>query len=282
MKILLVIAVVLVVYLTGRIGFGLAVLAGLGFVVAAVLVLILITRLSGKKETGADAAVPEETKSPGASIESSEPVELAPAIEALQSGNFQKAIDLAEPYVRDVRDEIRIDAMRLTGFGHAGLGQHAQAYPCWVAVTEAEPSSQNYLNVASTAAVIEHFDEAEAAYLTCQRIYTQERGADPVEGLIFNGQYQANFLSSLDKAGRSDLAFKYLEPLAGFYRSLHITDSTFLHLRQMPFFEVFLEQSLPLVRRVLDEDALTAWYRTTYDAVDEPGQAMFARYHVPH
>ncbi|MFC5743262.1 hypothetical protein [Dyella tabacisoli] len=290
MKIVLVAAFVLVIFLTGRIGFWLALLSGLGFVVGAVMVLLVAGRMLGKKAAPASeqpaGAVEASDASPASSAESvasaADPVELTPAIEALQAGHHQQAIQLAQPYVDDPRSKVRIDALRLTGFGHAGLGQYALAYPCWLAIAEAEPTSLNYLNVTSTAAVIGRFDEAEAAYAQCERLVTQEGGGDPAQGLIFHGQNQANFLASLAQAERPDLAFKYLQPLANFYRSLHITDSHFLYVRNMPFFEVFLEQSLPLVRKVLDESALVAWYRTVYDAVDEEGKALFATYQVPH
>ena len=68
------------------------------------------------------------------------------------------------------------------------------------------------------------------------------------------------YLAALDRAGRPDLALPLLEQLAGFYRSLKIADSQFLFGQGMPFFEVFLRNSLSIVRCATGIDrSTTRW-----------------------
>jgi len=83
------------------------------------------------------------------------------------------------------------------------------------------------------------------------------------------------YLAALDRAGRPDLALPLLEQLAGFYRSLKITDSQFLFGHGMPFFEVFLRNSLSIVRKLKTPEEVRDWYRPIHDEVDEAGKRMF-------
>jgi tetratricopeptide (TPR) repeat protein len=293
LKFFLVILLLFVVFLSSRIGIWLALLSAFGLVLCGVLVLYFIgKKLPPNDTTSAHANTDNSDRSKDAAEKSinsasptaavADPVELAPAIDALKAGRFEQVVELAQPYVDDMRDSVRIDALRLIALGHTRLLQYAEAYPYWLELAKTEPSSWNHLQVASTAAMLAQVDAAEEAYALCQRSYTQEQGDDPDKGLAIDGTYQANYLSSLDRGGNPDVAFKYLDELASFYCKLGITDSTFLHIRKMPPFDTFLEQSLLLVRKVKDEDALTTWYRNIYMAVDEQGQAAFARHGVPH
>jgi len=282
---LIAIALILVFALQAYVGFVWAIFAVLGFFATGMTLLALIGRRVAmeKPATASTPAQTEQSKQPLESAhEDTDPIELSPAIKAFEQGAYERSIALAAPFLHDQGDSLRIDALRLTAFGHTRLGDHKAAHPFWLAVIQDSALSSDYLNAASNAAMAARFDEARPLFDQCMRRYTEEAGGDPDQALAFNGFYQANFLSSLAKAGRADLAFEYLQPLADFYCSLRVTDSTFLHIRKMPFFSVFLEQSLPLVRKVLNEPDLVDWYRNIYRQVDDEGRTLFNRYHVPH
>lgn len=273
--------------LGSRVGFATAI--GTGFCVLAIAILLFVSfrkrqrqRVDSSHAGNPDHLEPRSPVPPGSDKENDDPVELAPAIRALERGQFRRVIRLAHRYVEDDREPVRADALRLMALAHSRLEEYADAYSFWLKLASIEPSSWNYLNMASTAAVIGRFEAAEKEFALCRRAYTLECGNDPDERITFHGRYQANFLSSLDKGGRPDLALGYLDELAIWYSEIHITDSMFLHMRTMPPLEVFLAQSLPIVRKVMDESALSEWYRRVYDAVDEDGKGMFASYRIPH
>lgn len=144
---------------------------------------------------------------------------------------------------------------------------------------EGTPSA--WLNVATSQAMAGEFERADEAFARMQELHDVEHGAKEGKRLFMPMQ-TANYLTALDRAGRPDLAMPYLERLADFYCSLHVTDSTFLHMRQMPFFHMFLENALPIVRKLKSDDELRAWYCAIYDRVDDEGKRMFGACGIPH
>jgi hypothetical protein len=56
----------------------------------------------------------------------------------------------------------------------------------------------------------------------------------------------------------------------------------FVAIAKLPFFEVFPEQSLPIIRSLNSDDQACARYQEIYEDVDDNGKSMFDRYGVPH
>lgn len=231
-----------------------------------------------KVATGRSGAAAEI--SPAA--EAGDPPELVPTISALEAGRYAEVPALAAPYLNSESPRVRGDALRLTALAHSRLGDHAAAVAYWQRLAEIESDSHTWFNVATSLAMSGAFEEAEAAFEQMEQRYAVERGTDAGGSRPVQPMAIANYLQSLDTGGRPDLAVRHLETLAGLYRALHTTDATFLRLRQMPMFSVFLEKSLVILRKVKDDSALVQWYQPIYRDVDEEGKAEFVRLDVPY
>ena len=141
--------------------------------------------------------------------------------------------------------------------------------------------TRDWLNVAATRAMVQDFAGAEEAFQRMQQMRNEEAGAEPGKS-IFMPQETVGYLAALDRVGRPDLALPLLEQLAGFYRSLKITDSQFLFGHGMPFFEAFLCNSLGIVRKLKMPEEVRDRYRLIHDAVDDAGKRMFDEGGIPY
>ena len=61
------------------------------------------------------------------------------------------------------------------------------------------------------------------------------------------------------------------------YAGYHITDSTFLYIRGMPFFSVFIENALPVLQKVKTQEEIEAWLDELNDEVDDEGKECIAK-----
>ena len=89
---------------------------------------------------------------------------------------------------------------------------------------------------------------------------------------------QTNFITALKNSGNADRAMPYLEKVKAIYEELHITDPTFLYLRGVPLFAVFLENSREVVTRALSKSDVIQWYESMMPNIDSAGQEELSRW----
>lgn len=250
---------------------------------AIVLFLLLAYWLGKRKlsvtQTPGDATTPNTASNDAA--DTRDFPELVPAIASLERQAYAKCIKQAAPYIDDSRVPLRADALRLHALAWSRLEDYARARPCWEQLAAIEPSPSNWLNVATSRAMTHDFDGSEDAFAQMQRLHNEAMNAPPRQN-AFMPMETANYLTALDRAGRPDLAMPWLDQIADFYCGMHITDSQFLYSHHMPFFGIFLQQSLPIVRKVMSPEKLRSWYRTIYESVDENGKSMLATSGIPY
>lgn len=203
-----------------------------------------------------------------------EPEELQPAIAALQADEFEQALQLATPHALHADLTIRLDANRLCALALSRLERYADALTHWKVLVELEPEPHNFLQLASSAAVAGDLEMAEPAFHEAvHRAHAAETdGPSSMPGM------HANYATALARGGRADLALRHVDVLRDWYMDLHITDSTFLYLRGMPFFSGFLQQGIPIAKLVKSQPELDAWLDEMHDKLDEEGQTALSDY----
>ena len=202
-----------------------------------------------------------------------EPPELVPAISALQSEQFDQVLELAEPLARHADSRIRADAARLMAFAFSRLNRYSEALPCWQNLIVIEPSPHNYAQLAASAAVLGRLEVAEPAFERAEQL-TQE---SEQEGSSSLPMMWANYITALDLGGNPARALPYIDLLKRAYAGYHITDSTFLYIRGMPFFSVFIENALPVLQKVKTQEEIEAWLDELNDEVDDEGKECIAK-----
>lgn len=188
--------------------------------------------------------------------------ELAPALEAFQAGRYDEAIAIAAPYA-----DRQADANRLCALAYSSAGRYPDAFPYWLALFEQEPSAHNACQLASTSVMCGEIERGEAWF---QKIHEINQEA----GEATHVAYLTNFLSAFGQSGHLAEALPYLTILRDIYGGLHVTDSTFLHLRGVPFFSAFLEKSLEMLQPTQSAEEIKTWYEELKGKLDEEGEAQ--------
>lgn len=193
------------------------------------------------------------------------PPELAPAVALLQDEAYAEALAAASQHTDTARPAVRTDALRICALACSHLERWDEASRHWRALFDHESSAHNALQLATSSVMagalatgIEWVEKAAALNATSAEL----------PGL----QIWTNFVTALGRAGQAQAAMPYLDKIRQVYADLGTTDPTFLHLRRVPFFSAFLDNSGPLVRAALDSEAGRRWYASLLPSLDENGR----------
>lgn len=213
---------------------------------------------------GADAD--QLIASAGADVQAApNPPELIDAIDHLEAGRFDAALADAMVHTEASQDSLRIDALRLCALASARLERWQASLDYWKRLFDEEPNALNALQVGSSYAMT-----GEAAH--GQAWVAEARELNAGTGDMPDLQILTNFISALTQSSQMKQALPYLEEVRAVYTSLGITDPTFLFIRKIPFLGAFLDNSLPVVRGVLDRDEGRAWYAAMLPSLDQEGR----------
>lgn len=191
--------------------------------------------------------------------------ELEPALAAMQAGEFDTVLAAARPYVNAADEQLRTDANRLCALSCSRLEKWSDAASYWEAVFATERNGHTALQVATSRVMAGELAEGEEWIEKTKQV--NEDTGDVTSILI-----HTNFISALKRSGYLRAALPYLEWVKQVYEAAHSTDSTFLTLRGVPFFESFLEQSAAIVDASMDRAQAHAWYASMLPHLDQDGQ----------
>lgn len=195
-----------------------------------------------------------------------DPLELADAITHLQAGRLDAAYAAAAPFVNAGESSLCCDANRICALACSQTGQWPRALDFWQALFARESSAHNALQVATTSVMAGQLEQGRDWGERALAMNAESREM-PGVGII------TNLMSAMTASNQHAAAMPYLEQLKDLYGELHITDSTFLYARGVPFFNVFLERSVDILERVMDADAQREWYAAMLPRLDAQGQA---------
>ena len=204
----------------------------------------LLGKLFGKKPRD-EAATPtphhdaNEAGEAGNANEPSAPdiaPELAPALTAFQAGRHEAAIAAAAPHV-----ERLADAARLCALSYSAMKRYPEAFPCWLALFQHEPSAHNAVQLATTSVICDEVARGEAWMEKAAEVNHDTHEQSDVAARV-------NFISALMQSGHMREALPHLAWVRDVYGHVRITDSTFLYMRGIPFFSSFLENSFEILK----------------------------------
>lgn len=232
----------------------------------------LLGKLFGKKPRD-EAATPtphhdaNEAGEAGNANEPSAPdiaPELAPALTAFQAGRHEAAIAAAAPHV-----ERLADAARLCALSYSAMKRYPEAFPCWLALFQHEPSAHNAVQLATTSVICDEVARGEAWMEKAAEVNHDTHEQSDVAARV-------NFISALMQSGHMREALPHLAWVRDVYGHVRITDSTFLYMRGIPFFSSFLENSFEILKVTQPADAIAPWYGELKGKLDEEGEAQLA------
>ena len=224
-----------------------------------------LKKLFGRTANDAATNTPRPSENEGAPSTDIAP-ELAPALEAYQQGQHEAVIAAAAPYANR-----HADANRLCALAYSDMRRYPEAFPYWLALFEQEPSAHNALQLATTSVMCGELDRGEAWLMKFDEINEQTHELSSVTARV-------QFISALKQSGHMAEAMPYLVWLRDVYAHIHITDSHFLYMRGIPFFTSFLENSLPILKANLSDEAIVEWFGALSGQLDEDGEAQLGQW----
>ncbi|MGI4717183.1 MAG: hypothetical protein ACRYGO_23455 [Janthinobacterium lividum] len=194
-----------------------------------------------------------------------DPPELVDAIDRLQAGDFQAAYALALPFVGAGDRRLHCDANRICAMVCSQSGRWTEALAYWKTLFAGESTAHNALQVATSLVMA---NETEEGLMWVERARTLNAVSQEMSGVaIITG-----ILSALSAANQHGAALPFVAQLRDFYTQLRVTDPTFLFVRRMPLFHVFLEKSAEIVDKVMGAQERRAWYASMLPHLDERGR----------
>lgn len=217
------------------------------------------------KSSAADTPLPEG--------EPVYPLELQGAIAALEQERYQAAWDLALPHQAEITPTpLFADATRVCGLASSGLEQWEASYGYWLRLFEhAEPTALSALQLATTSIKRGQLAQGEAWYQKMESLAAS-----------FVPDHCISYITALQQEGLHQTALPYLAKLKDLYESLSITDATFLAIRSMPLFSVFLQESLHTVKVALPIGSAQDWYLAMCPHLDQEGQEQVRAFVKAH
>ncbi len=199
------------------------------------------------------------------------PPELEPAVSALQAENYGSALALAQPHCMHPDEPVRADAYRLCALAHARLQQWPQAFEHYHSLFELEPTAFNAMQLATTSVTASQLLRGHAWFEKAEEINQRSNEIRPSE-------MRTQYISALEQAGEFTAAMPHLDWLADTYRSVRTSDDHQLWCYGLPFFQVFLDKSLPILRATCAEEEVRAWYVRMRDDLDDAGREAIDRH----
>jgi len=199
------------------------------------------------------------------------PVELEPAVTALDSENFASAIVLAQAHCQHPLANVRADAHRLCALAHCRLMHWQDAFEHYHTLFALEPSAFNALQLATTSVMCGQLLRGQAWFDKADEINRATHELPPP-------RLHTAFVSALEQAGELAAAKPHLDWLADAYRSAQTTDDHRLWMYGLPFFADFLNKSLPILRACCSEQDIKAWYVSMCTDLDDDGKAAIDRH----
>lgn len=197
------------------------------------------------------------------------PAELLPAVAAMESGDFARAIELAEDLRSHSDAALRADALRLCALCLARQARWSRAYDDYHALFACEPSVTNALQLSTTSVMAGELARGQAWFEKASQLNAENLTMPwPV--------LQTNFLSALENKGEWAAGLPQVEWLRDMFQGMTSSDDHFVHMHDMPFLSVFFEKSLPFLRAQMTEAEVLEWYGAMHGHLDAGGQEKLA------
>ncbi|WP_227817565.1 tetratricopeptide repeat protein [Nitrogeniibacter aestuarii] len=189
---------------------------------------------------------------------------LKTAVNALERGDADAAIDEATPQRAHPSETVRADAHRVIALAHSRRGRWGEAYEAFSSLFALEPSAHNALQLATTSVM--HGEMAQGASWYSRAVSMN----DDLREMALPAVRTA-YLSALERAGQFEACEPPLAWLRSAYESVGHTDSHLLWSHGLPPFGEFLARAGQLLKHTLPPEAWLAWFEHMRPHLDAPG-----------
>lgn len=191
------------------------------------------------------------------------PWELRYALTKLNSGEVESACAAASPFISSTDQDLARGASFIATAALAKAENWTEFLALSQRCYERDNTAKSALNIATGFVMNDDLQNAQLWLAKAQSIDESTLELSDVEILL-------DFVGALTRRGRLIEAMPYLEELRALHEVLDITDPALLHLRSMPFLDLFLENSVRVIRPLLGVERGREWYEFMVPRLD-PG-----------
>jgi hypothetical protein len=183
--------------------------------------------------------------------------------------NFIGAIELAKQNCSSSIGGLNYEARKLTALSYFQLRQFDKSSPLFSELAKGSTNPDDHFNLATSATLNKDFDTGKKAFDIAVEQYkktgTQENMSVPTMAFYY--------LHALKDVGAYEKAFEQLEFLGEVYKKLGITDSHFLYMRGVPFFEHTIGVAKDILKNISTTKA-RVWINKLKEHVDDEGKEI--------
>ena len=190
--------------------------------------------------------VPDEKKEASKEKKNVEFPELKDAWTFFKSEKFDDARAISEKYAEDPNAELQFEAKKLIALTYFRQGNYEKSEGIFETLCLHSTNPDDWFHLVTSLTLNSKFKESEKTFSKTLK-YHKEFGTHEnisIPNLRFY------YMQGLKDMKQFDLAFTQLIRLTDFYRQLKITDSTFLYMRGVPFFEYTIDSSKEILENI--------------------------------
>lgn len=176
--------------------------------------------------------------------------ELDFAWELFKNEKFEKSIERAEKYLNDPNTKIVLEAKKVIGLSLFRQTKYSESELIFQEISEQSENPDDWFNLTTSATLNKNVELSERAFYKSIELYKQKGTQENLS--IPNMHYY--YMQGLRDIGEFEKSFLHFKKMKEFYSKFVITDSTFLYMRGMPFFEHFLESSKLILKNINSEN----------------------------
>ena len=180
---------------------------------------------------------------------------------------FSEVIEEAIILIEKADESLKNEVLNLLGLSYFRQGQFNLSEQTFVRLTENSTNPDDWFNLVTSSTLNKNVPLSEKAFARTIELY-QEKGTK--ENLPIPQIYYY-YMQGLRDIKEYSKAFEQLEKLKDIYSKLVITDSTFLYLRGIPFFEDTIEASKEILENI-EKNKSTNFINDLANNVDEGGK----------
>lgn len=177
--------------------------------------------------------------------------ELDIAWDLFKKEEFEKTIEEAEKHLSRPNTKIVREAKKLIGLSLFRQAKYSESELIFQDLSEQSKNPDDWFNLTTSATLNKNIELSERAFYKSIELYNQN---GTQENLSIPNMH-CYYMQGLGDVGEFEKAFFHFKKMKEFYSKFVITDSTFLYMRGMPFFEHFLEASELILKNINLENA---------------------------
>ncbi|XOV91786.1 MAG: hypothetical protein ACFHWX_16430 [Bacteroidota bacterium] len=199
--------------------------------------------------------------------------ELEDAWQHFKKEEFEQSIEKASKSLNSSKLKIKNEANKLIALSNFRLGDYGTSRIIFKELVVNSKNPDDWFNLVTSATLNNEIELGKQAFDKAIELYRKNGKKDnlSVPSMMFY------YMQCLKDIKCYDLAFEQLDGLRKIYTDLKITDSTFLYLRGVPFFEHSIDASEEILIN-LDPQIVKDWLTQFKKSVDDDGQQYLAEF----